>query len=109
MYSIYDRCLATAGVIPVLLAASHSHPPSSSVNLPPSLLTIAASMKACLDMYGQEYVLKETIASCLMASLNDDSYVTINHVSGFLSVWTTQPYLEPESVEALKTSANRLD
>jgi len=66
-------------------------------------------MKACLDMYDQEYVLKETIASCLMASLSDDSYVTINHISGFLSVWTTQLYLESESIEAFKTSAKQLD
>ncbi|CAO3686131.1 unnamed protein product [Umbelopsis ramanniana] len=58
--------------------------------------------KACLDMLDQDYIMKQTI----QAVLNAPEGATLpQHLIGFSSVWTCEPYVDNTQIDALLQQA----
>ncbi|KAH8554576.1 hypothetical protein BGW37DRAFT_202845 [Umbelopsis sp. PMI_123] len=58
--------------------------------------------KACLDMLDQDFIMKETIQAVLSAS---DSSIHPQHLVGFSSVWSCEPYVDNRQIDALLNQA----
>ncbi|RUS13246.1 hypothetical protein BC937DRAFT_95627 [Endogone sp. FLAS-F59071] len=130
MYSHYDALLSVFELVPVVGVLDESKKDSGSLSraeetpayrdnarpdilsqLGPSARRIVESVQEYLNIYDQEYLLKETIQSIVTpAPMTNSStpsrFYTTQHGLAFLALWDVQPYLDVETMERIQERLN---
>ncbi|GAA5803378.1 hypothetical protein EDC94DRAFT_75404 [Helicostylum pulchrum] len=55
-------------------------------------------MRNCVDMYDQEYMVKE----CIRGIVSGEGFATRQHLSGSIALWKSESYLDDELQEEIK-------
>ncbi|KAI9322450.1 hypothetical protein BX666DRAFT_1848451 [Dichotomocladium elegans] len=59
--------------------------------------SIALKLRSCVEMFDQEYMVKESIFSILSTR----GYFTQQHLNGSAAIWAAEPYIDRGRVNAL--------
>ncbi|KAI9493693.1 hypothetical protein BDB00DRAFT_822139 [Zychaea mexicana] len=56
--------------------------------------TMANTLRNCVDMYDQEYMVKESIQSIV----NEPGFYTQHHLTGLSALWSAEAYIDNDAV-----------
>ncbi|CAO3655386.1 unnamed protein product [Mucor fragilis] len=83
-----------ATIVDQLGLAENLENDNDDANIPKEIILL----RNCVDMYDQEYMVKE----CIRGIVSGDGFATQQHLAGSIALWKSESYLDEEVQEEIK-------